>query len=175
MEIPQLGFGTYLANDPAKLKAALHYAIEECGVRHIDTAFAYFNQNVIGEVLKEIFAKGKIKREDMFITTKLWCTHWRKDLVEAELRYDLSQLQLDYVDLYIIHQPISLQSRDVKDTTIIPTDANGKIIIEQIDVLDTYHAMEECVKKGLTRHIGVSNFSIEMLERIWFNSEIKPC
>ncbi|EAX94871.1 hypothetical protein TVAG_370420 [Trichomonas vaginalis G3] len=65
MELPQLGFGTNDAKDPVKLNAALHYAIEECGVRHIDCAWAYFNQKVVGETLKEIFAKGKIKREDL--------------------------------------------------------------------------------------------------------------
>lgn len=172
MDIPQLGYGTFLATDPTKLKAALHYAIEECGVRNLDCAWGYNNQDVIGDTLKEIFDKGKIKREDIFITSKLWCTHHRPDLVEYELKETLQQLQLDYIDLWLMHMPIALQSRT--DREYFPKDSNGKVIYEQIDILDTYKAMEECMKKGMTRHIGVSNFSIEQLERVWFNCDIKP-
>lgn len=172
MQIPQVGFGTYLAKDAAKLKAALHYVIEECGVRHIDCAWAYFNQEVVGEALKEIFAKGKIKREDLFITSKLWNTHHRPDLVAKEIRDTLKQLQLDYLDLWLMHWPIAFQSRE--DNEFIPKDDNGKILYEAIDIIDTWKAMEQAVDDKLTRFIGVSNFSIEQLERLRFNSRIQP-
>ncbi|EAX94879.1 oxidoreductase, aldo/keto reductase family protein [Trichomonas vaginalis G3] len=169
MELPQLGFGTYNATDPAKLKAALHYAIEECGVSE---AWAYFNQKVVGETLKEIFAKGKIKREDLFITSKVWGTHHRKELVEPELRETLQDLQLDYIDLFLMHNIVAFKPCEGK--VLWEKNEKGQQIYEAIDILETYKAMEECQKKGLTRYIGVSNFSIEQLERVWFNCEIKP-
>lgn len=167
-----MGFGTFLARDSEKLKAALHYVIEECGVRHIDCAWVYYNQEVVGETLKEIFAKGKIKREDLFITSKLWNTHHRPDLAAKEIRTTLKQLQLDYIDLWLMHFPLSLQSRT--DDEYIPKDANGKVILDQIDILDTWKAMEQAVDDKLTRFIGFSNFSIEMMELVWFNCRIKP-
>lgn len=163
MQIPQIGFGTFLASDPTKLKNALKIAIEECGVRSIDCAWIYGNQNVIGETFKEIFANGKVQRKDLFITSKLWCTSHRKDLVEPELRDTLKQLKLDYLDLFLIHQPVALKSGSKNPW---PSNKHGKLALEQIDILETWKGMEDAQKKGLTRHIGVSNFSLEMLERI---------
>lgn len=172
MQIPQIGFGSFRNKDRDVLRTALLCAIEECGVRHIDTAYVYENQDIIGDVLQEIFAKGKIKREDMFITSKLWCTHHRPDLVEKEIRWTLADLKLDYLDLWLMHFPVAFKSTEEKD--FWPKGENGKVIYEAIDILDTYKAMEKVQKEGLTRYIGVSNFSIEQLERIKFNCEIMP-
>lgn len=172
MQLLQNGYGTFFATDREKLKNALHYSIEECGIRCIDCAWSYFNQEIVGEVLQEIFAKGKIKRNDVFITSKLWNTHHRPDLVEKELKQTLGQLKLDYIDLFLIHTPVAFQSRD--DDEAFPKDENGHIILDNIDILDTCKAMEDVQRKGLTRFIGMSNFNLDQLQHLYNNCTIKP-
>ncbi|EAX86400.1 oxidoreductase, aldo/keto reductase family protein [Trichomonas vaginalis G3] len=165
MHLPQIGYGTFYATDKVRLKAALHYAIEECGIRSIDTVWSYFNQEIIGETLQEIFSKGIITRKDIFITSKLWNTHHRPDLVEKELLQTLHQLKLDYIDLFLIHTPASFKSievdenKKITDDDAFPRDETGKIIIDDIHILDTYRAMEAVQIKGLCRFIGVSNLN----------------
>jgi diketogulonate reductase-like aldo/keto reductase len=108
MEILRLGLGTWQANDPEKLEAAVIYAIEECGYRYIDTAQSYRNEDVIGVALQKVFAKGVIKRSDVWITTKLWLTSRRPELVEPAIPGSLARLKIDYIDLFLIHQPASI-------------------------------------------------------------------
>ena len=166
MEIPTSGLGTYLALDPTKLKAALHYAIEECGYRHIDCAAFYKNQTLIGETLQEIFANGKVKRSDLFITSKVWNTKHREDLLIKDAQKTCKDLQLDYVDLLLVHWPTAFEQRE--DDNYEPKDANGNFILGKVDIIDTWKAMEKVYDMGLAKHIGVSNFSIEQLERLRF-------
>lgn len=169
--IPRLGLGTYLAKEPAKLKAAIHCAIEECGYRHIDCATYYKNQEIIGEALEEALANGKVKREELWITSKIWNTKHRPDLLIKDVQNTLKQLRLDYLDLLLIHWPISFQSRE--DDEFMPKDENGKIILEQIDIVETWRGMEQAYEMGLAKHIGVSNFSIEHIERIRYDPDVK--
>ena len=164
MEIPISGLGTYLADDPAKLKAALHYAIEECGYRHIDCAAFYKNQTIIGEALKEIFDAGKVKREEVFITSKVWNTKHREDLLIKDAQKTVKELQLDYIDLFLVHWPTAFEQRE--DDEYEPRDENGKMKLGKVDIIDTWKAMEKVYDMGLAKHIGVSNFSIEQLERL---------
>ena len=170
MEIPSFGLGTYNAQDPAKLKAAIHYAVEECGYRQIDCAAFYGNQKIIGEAIKEILDKGEIKREDLFITSKVWNTKHREDLLIADCKKTLSELQLDYLDLFLMHWPVSFQQRE--DDEYMPKDEKGNIILERVDIIDTWKAIEKCYDMGLAKHIGVSNFSIDQLERLK-NADVK--
>jgi diketogulonate reductase-like aldo/keto reductase len=171
MDIPSVGLGTWQSTDIAKLEAAVIYAVEECGYRYIDTAQAYLNEQVIGAALQKVFAKGVIKRSDIWITTKLWATCRRPALVEPAIRESLAKLQTDYVDLYLIHQPVAIPPQP--DGNLFPRDPDGTLVIEHIDILDTWAAMEPLVEKGLTRYIGVSNFSIEMLERMELSPRVK--
>jgi diketogulonate reductase-like aldo/keto reductase len=169
--IPLIGLGTWQATDPAALEQAIIYAVEEAGYRYIDTAHSYGNEAIIGEALAKIFAKGKIKRSDLFITTKLALVNHRPENVEPGIRSSLARLKLDYLDLLLIHQPIALVPQS--DGSIWPRDADGKLLLDHVDILDTWSAMEPLVEKGLTKHIGVSNFSIEMLERMEFSPRVK--
>jgi diketogulonate reductase-like aldo/keto reductase len=171
MELPRIGLGTWQSTDPVQLENAIIYAVEECGYRYIDTAQSYENENVVGAALQKIFAKGVIKRSDLWITTKLWVSNRRKQYVEPTLRASLAALQLDYVDLYLIHWPFALIHQD--DGALFPVDASGKPAIENVDILETWGAFEELVEKKLTRFIGVSNFSIEMLERLYVSPQVK--
>uniref|UniRef100_A0A0N4ZDM8 Aldo_ket_red domain-containing protein n=1 Tax=Parastrongyloides trichosuri TaxID=131310 RepID=A0A0N4ZDM8_PARTI len=150
-KMPVFGLGTW-QSEPGEIEAAVRVALDN-GYRLIDTAKCYGNEGEIGTVLKEYFAAGKLKREDVFITTKLWCTHNRKEEVEPELRASLKRLQLDYVDLYLIHCPTCY-------------DNEFKVQDHSVKVEDTWKGMEEVYEKGLTKAIGVSNFSDEQIERI---------
>ncbi|XP_056637782.1 uncharacterized protein LOC130445908 [Diorhabda sublineata] len=163
VKIPIVGLGTWQSTDEEELVKALDAALE-IGYRHIDTAAIYKNEHVIGKVLKKWLTSGKLKREDLFITTKLPHTHIHADEVESQLKQSLEKLQLDYVDLYLIHFPIYLKSvGDGKPTEPQPTDH-----------LAVWKKMEEQVDAGRTRTIGVSNFAIHQIDRIIKNCRIRP-
>lgn len=142
MEIPLIGLGTFAIKDPQNAINSIRYAIEDVGYRHLDTACVYGNEEVIGEALSQIFQAGKVKRSELFITTKLWSTYRRPERVQQALNESLSKLKLDYVDLYLIHSPAAfVYSPD----TLFPKDENQKYIWDHVDILDTYKAMETLV------------------------------
>ena len=165
--MPALGLGTWKANGK-EVKNAVKHALE-VGYRHIDTAAIYNNEVEIGEALKEVFAEGKIKREDVFITSKLWNDSHHKDEVLPALRDSLKRLQLDYLDLYLIHWPIVF-----KHGVLFSKVASDYIPLKECPIIETWQAMEECKKKGLARHIGVSNFSIKKLQDLVSKANTKP-
>lgn len=170
-KMPIVGLGTWQGQgDPVRtaVKTAL-----ELGYRHIDTAFAYRNEKDIGEVLKPFFADGKIKREELFIVSKLPPNGLRKEHVKHFLETSLKDLQLDYVDLYLIHNPVGFQY--VSDTSIFPVDDKGDVLIDPTtDLVEVWKKMEEMVDLGLTKSIGVSNFTYEQVQRILNTCRIKP-
>nr|XP_045255417.1 aldo-keto reductase family 1 member C1 isoform X2 [Macaca fascicularis] len=135
--MPVLGFGTYAPAEVPKNKAleATKLAIE-AGFRHIDSAHLYNNEEYVGLAIRSKIADGTVKREDIFYTSKLWCNSHRPEFVRPALERSLKNLQLDYVDLYLIHFPVSLK------------------------------AMEKCKDAGLAKSIGVSNFNRRQLEMI---------
>ncbi|XP_040852078.1 prostaglandin-E(2) 9-reductase-like [Ochotona curzoniae] len=108
--IPVLGLGTYAPDEVPKSKAteATKIAID-VGFRHIDAAYLYQNEEEVGLAIRSKIADGTVKREDIFYTSKLWCTFLRPELVRPSLEKSLKKLQLDYVDLYIIHFPAALK------------------------------------------------------------------
>ena len=123
--IPALGFGT-LIPDPVATKNATKAALE-AGFRALDTAERYRTEKEVGEAMKEVFKEGKIKREDVFVATKLWNTNHRPERVKPAFEASLRKLQLDYLDLYLIHTPFAFQPGDVQD----PRDANGNVIYDK--------------------------------------------
>ncbi|GBP63673.1 Alcohol dehydrogenase A [Eumeta japonica] len=167
-EIPILGLGTWKSK-PGEVTQAVKDAID-IGYRHIDCAHVYGNEREVGEALTTKINEGIIKREDVFITSKLWNTFHRPDLVEPALRTTLANLQTTYLDLYLIHWPHAYK----EDGEMFPADENGKIQFSDVDYVDTWKAMEQLVNAGLVRSIGISNFNAKQIDRLLEVAKIKP-
>jgi diketogulonate reductase-like aldo/keto reductase len=167
--IPALGFGT-LIPDPIATKNATKAALE-AGFRALDTAERYRTEKEVGEAMKEVFNEGKIKREDVFVTTKLWNTNHRPERVKPAFEASLRRLQLDYLDLYLIHTPFAFQPGDIQD----PRDANGNVIYDEgVTLLDTWGALEALVDEGKCKAIGLSDVSVDKVREIFEAATIKP-
>ncbi|KAJ8986019.1 hypothetical protein NQ317_013903 [Molorchus minor] len=166
-KMPAIGLGTWQVSDESELVNALNTALET-GYRHIDTAFVYQNEAIIGKVLQEWFSSGRLKREDVYVTTKLPAQGVHKDRVESFLSRSLASLQLDYVDLYLVHFPICVQYKEGVQVPISELEA------DDFDHLSVWKKMEEQVAAGRTKAIGISNFNKRQIDRVLKNSTIKP-
>ncbi|KAA6399891.1 MAG: putative Aldose reductase A, partial [Streblomastix strix] len=153
-KIPVIGLGSW-ASEKSKIREAYKHAIS-IGYRHFDCAFIYQNQKEIGEAFKEIFTSGTVKREDLWITSKVWNGDHAPDRVEKMCRETLNDLQITYLDEYLIHWPISQGGKPVA-------------------IAETWKAMEILKQKGLVKHIGVSNFNVQLLNELYNGAQIyKP-
>ncbi|XP_002520209.2 non-functional NADPH-dependent codeinone reductase 2 isoform X1 [Ricinus communis] len=167
--MPLLGMGT-AASPPLpseQIKTAILQAIE-VGYRHFDTASLYLTEEPLGQAIAEALSIGLIKsRDELFITSKLWCSDAHSNLVLPALQKTLQTLQLEYIDLYLIHWPVSsrpgIYEFPIKEEDFLPMDFEG-----------VWTAMEECQKLGLTKSIGVSNFSCKKLSDILAVAKIPP-
>jgi diketogulonate reductase-like aldo/keto reductase len=167
--IPALGFGT-LIPDPITVRNATKAALE-AGFRALDTAERYRTEKEVGEAMKEVFSEGKVRREDVFVATKLWNTNHRPERVKPAFEASLKKLQLDYLDLYLIHTPFAFQPGDVQD----PRDANGAVIYDRgVSLLDTWGALEKLVAEGKCKAIGLSDVNLQKVQAIFEASTIKP-
>jgi diketogulonate reductase-like aldo/keto reductase len=143
IEMPILGFGVFQVPDPDQCEKAVIDAIET-GYRLIDTASSYLNETAVGNAIK----KSRVPREDLFITTKLWVQDAGNEKTKKAFEKSLIKLQLDYLDLYLIHQPYG-------------------------DVHGAWRAMEELYKSGKVKAIGVSNFQPDrVMDLITFNDVV---
>ncbi|RWS05478.1 aldose reductase-like protein [Dinothrombium tinctorium] len=168
-KIPIVGLGTW-QSPPGEVKEAVINAID-CGYRHLDCAYVYRNEEEVGNGIKQAIKAGKVRREELFITSKCWLTFFSEERVEKCCRLSLSKLQLDYLDLYLVHWPIPLKE---DDDNIYPVDDQGKVVFSNVDITETWRGMERCVELGLVRSIGVSNFNSQQIERILKVAKIKP-
>lgn len=166
--MPVVGLGTWQGAE--NLEKALDQALE-IGYRHIDTAYVYENENYIGNVLKKWLTSGRLHRDDVFIVTKLCPTHLRPEHIEKSLKESLAKLQLSSVDLFLIHNPVGLQFSEC----LFPVGPNGEVLLDMnTDLVACWKAMEHLVDSGLTKSIGVSNFTINQIQRILNSCRIKP-
>lgn len=159
VEIPVVGFGTWQTNDGKEAYDSVMWALE-AGYRHIDTAAVYGNEVSIGQALRDGMKKFNIKREELFVTTKMW--NGQRGSYEASkrcLKDSLTRLHLDYVDLYLIHWPTPFEFKD-RDWVKLNDDS--------------WRAMEEAYKNHKTRSIGVSNFQIRHLEPLMKSATVQP-
>ncbi|XP_012268795.1 aldo-keto reductase family 1 member A1 [Athalia rosae] len=160
--MPALGFGTWQATD-AELEAALTAALE-AGYRHIDTAPVYENEHVIGKVLHKWLSSGKIKRDELFIVSKVPPSGNRPSGVDKWIKRSLKDLQLDYLDLYLIHTPFSFEEVGEE---LHPVDKNGEIKLDKsTNHLQVWAEMEKQVAAGRTKAIGLSNFNMEQINKV---------
>src|SRR3974390_1539324 len=167
--IPALGFGT-LIPDPMATRTAIKAALET-GFRQLDAAERYRNEKEVGEAIREVFQAGKIKREEVFIGTKLWNNNHRPQRVKPAFEASLKRLQLDYVDLYLIHTPFAFQPGDEQD----PRDASGNVIYDKgVTLLDTWRALERLVDEGKCKTIGLSDVSLDQTKEVFEAARIKP-
>ena len=158
-QMPALGLGTW-KSDPGEVKKAIIQAIE-IGYRHIDCAAIYGNENEIGEALEECIKNGMVKREDLWITSKLWNDAHKAEHVQPALEKTLTDLRIDYLDLYLIHWPIAF-----KNGINFPENSDSYLSLKEAPLAETWFAMQELQKQGLVKHIGTSNFSINKLEHL---------
>ena len=169
-EIPAIGLGTFGSDSiPHETVASAVKTAIKGGYRHIDCAAVYMNEHHIGQTLKEVMEDGTVTREELWITGKLW-NDKHKD-VEASCRKSLKDLQLDYLDLYLVHWPFpnyhaphcDVDSRN-PDSTPFSIDA----------FMETWKVMESLVEKGLVKNIGTSNVTVPKMKLILERATIKP-
>ncbi|XP_039820007.1 deoxymugineic acid synthase 1-D-like isoform X4 [Panicum virgatum] len=166
--MPAVGLGT--ASHPfveEEVRAAVLTALE-LGYRHIDTAALYASERVVGKAMAEAVQRGiVVSREELFVTSKVWCTQCHPELMLPSLKESLQNLQMEYVDLYLIHWPMAVKPSKphfpMKREDIVPMDLSG-----------VWKAMEECHRLGLAKMIGVSNFTTKKLQELLAIAKIPP-
>jgi diketogulonate reductase-like aldo/keto reductase len=167
--IPALGFGT-LIPDPVATRVATKAALE-AGFRLLDTSERYRTETEVGEAMQEVFKAGKVQREDVVVITKLWNTNHRPERVKPAFEASLKKLQLEFVDLYLIHTPFAFQPGDEQD----PRDANGAVVYDKgVTLLETWSALEALVDEGKCKAIGLSDVNLEQAKGIFDAARIKP-
>src|ERR671938_298379 len=144
VELPILGFGVFQVPDPEECERSVYEALQT-GYRLIDTAAAYLNEEAVGKAIK----RSSVPREELFVTTKLWIQDAGDERTRKAFERSLRRLQVDYLDLYLIHQPFG-------------------------DVYGAWRAMEELYRDGKIRAIGVSNFQMDRLMDLMVHNEVIP-
>jgi alcohol dehydrogenase (NADP+) len=167
--LPAVGFGT-LIPDPLATQHAAKTALE-VGFRHLDCAERYRNEDAVGDAMQAACKAGTIRREDIFVTTKLWNTNHRPERVKPAFDASLRRLQLDYVDCYLIHTPFAFRPGEEQD----PRDERGQVIYDSgVTLVDTWRALERLVDDGHCKSIGLSDVTLETVRAIVAAARIKP-
>jgi diketogulonate reductase-like aldo/keto reductase len=167
--IPAVGFGT-LIPDPVATRQATRAALE-AGFRQLDCAERYRNEAAVGEAMQDAFKAGTLRREELFVATKLWNSNHRPERVKPAFDASLRRLQLDYLDCYLIHTPFAFQPGDEQD----PRDERGQVIYDTgVSLVETWRAMERLVDDGHCRSIGLSDITLGKLREIVAIARIKP-
>jgi len=165
--LPMLGLGTWKSHSQ-EVYDAVREAIK-IGYRHIDCAAIYGNEVEIGNAVADAISAGDTSRKELWITSKLWNNAHRAVDVEPALLQTLADLQLDYLDLYLIHWPVAF-----KQGVELPKSRDDYYTPAQLSISETWYSLEVCVEKKFVRHIGVANFSALKLKSILEYCVVKP-
>jgi len=172
--MPRMGFGTASATlgqaeGRAGLTEAVLHALD-AGYRHFDTASLYNAEAALGDAVVEAVRAGTVaSRDDLYVTTKLWITDAHPGRVLPALQKSLRNLRMEYVDMFLIHFPVSMRPPAVEGTIAVVKDD-----LVEMDMKGVWGEMEECHRRGLARAIGVSNFSCKKLEYLLSFAKIPP-
>ncbi|MFN8346293.1 MAG: aldo/keto reductase [Spirosomataceae bacterium] len=166
-KMPALGLGTW-KSAKGEVYTAVRTALE-IGYRHVDCALLYGNEKEIGQAFADALKEGVVKREELWITSKLWNNSHQKQYVLPSVQTSLKDLQLDYLDLYLIHWPIAL-----KHDVTFPQTGEDMLSLREVPLSETWTEMIALKERGLTRHIGTSNFSIRKMTEITEATGVRP-
>ncbi len=167
--MPAAGFGTLIPEARATEEATK--AALDVGFRHLDCAERYRNEEAVGNAIRAAMGAGIVRREELFVTTKLWNTNHRPERVKGAFEGSLRRLKVDYVDCYLIHTPFAFRAGDDQD----PRDEQGKVIYDPgVTLIETWHALERLVDEGRCKAIGLSDITLEKLREIVAGARIKP-
>ncbi|MDO8576293.1 MAG: aldo/keto reductase [bacterium] len=166
-KMPLIGLGTWKS---AKSEAgkAVEYALTEAGYKHVDCAPIYGNEKEIGEAFTTVFQASSLRREEVFVTSKLWDTEHSREDVRIACEATLRDLRLDYLDLYLMHWGIA----EPKGGHTY--DVNGHLVVEKVSIRETWEAMEGLVDAGLVKAIGVANFTAPLLLDLLSYARVQP-
>jgi D-xylose reductase len=175
--MPKVGFGLWKI--AKEICADAVYNAIKAGYRHLDSASDYGNEVEVGQGIKRAISDGLCSREDLWVTSKLWNTFHKKEHVEPAMRRSLKDLQLDYVDLYLIHFPIAQPYVDFDDRyppewIFDPKAAQPRMETAPVPLYETWQAMEALVEAGLSHKIGVCNYNTGLLNDLMSYAKIKP-
>eukprot|EP00252_Welwitschia_mirabilis_P008434 TRINITY_DN20266_c0_g2_i1.p1 TRINITY_DN20266_c0_g2~~TRINITY_DN20266_c0_g2_i1.p1 ORF type:complete len:335 (+),score=57.77 TRINITY_DN20266_c0_g2_i1:224-1228(+) len=167
--LPLVGLGTSASGPliPDHVVESAVSAALQAGYRHFDTAAIYRSERAIGNALRKAFASGLVSRSEVFITSKIWCHNLHPDSVLPAINNSLRELEMEYLDLYLIHWPVCVK----QGTGYLDNYENFTL---PLDMELCWKSMEKCVESGLTKCIGVSNFSIKKLDRLLASATIPP-
>jgi L-glyceraldehyde reductase len=169
-----LGFGTW-QSEPGQVKTAVLEALK-AGYRHLDLAKVYGNQKEIAQALKQAFGGevSGLKREDVFITSKLWNSQHRPKDVPAALDDCLAELGLEYLDLYLVHFPVAFDEKSDPNNSLFPLEDGGDVkMLNDVSIVDTWKAMTQ-LSKDKARAVGVSNHTKEHLQALIDGTGVTP-
>ena len=176
-KMPSLGLGLWKLDQPETADIIVNGV--KSGYRHLDSAADYGNEIQVGEGIKQSLSQGICRREDLWVTSKLWNTFHRPEHVLPACEKSLRDLSTDYIDLYLIHFPISLKyvafdKRYPPEWIYDPTAENPRMHIDPVPLSETWHAMEGLVERGLVKEIGVCNYNSSLLHDLMAYASIKP-
>ncbi|KAJ1645689.1 D-xylose reductase [Coemansia erecta] len=173
-KMPTVGMGLWKISN-STVADQVYQAIK-LGYRLFDGACDYGNETEAGKGISRAISDGLVTRQDLFITSKLWCTYHKREHVKPALQRTLSDLKLDYVDLYLVHFPIALEyvPFDKKYPPEWSLEKNGPVVQANVPYRETWEAMEELVTEGLAKNIGISNMSGAMIYDLLTYARVRP-